>query len=634
MTRRSISLRLGGVSVLALLSSTGCQPGDVDRDDPLARAAQDWGVEGSLVGSYEARVASMDDGTSRLTHHIRTADGFVDLEVPENFEQLAYGTYVRAWGQGDDESFNADEIEIIAQPIIDPEPYGHRRIATVLVFWEGTQGIMNGTAKGEMFIDDDSTNVFYGENSYGKEKIAGDVFGPYEIENPGSCNPSLIADRGLEQFIMNGHDPGDYRQFMWWFPGLGDCGFGGLASIGSVADPAKDSWYNGNFGCVVRNQEIGHNYGMGHSHSYECSDPEGNSVPFGDNCEHIEYGDPYDPMGGGCSHMNVVQKSYMGWLEGCNIVDTEASGTYNLLPMELPCNGTQTVRFPTFDDRYYYLEYRQPLGVDANDGLDGVLVHVSGDFQYSPSPYIIDVGNAAVMNEGDAYTDPMGLVTFTVMSMDATHAVVDVQFADGGSGSPTCADGSDPGMVDGNWGANLECSAEPYPLDTEDPTVTITYPADGDTFAPGDSFTITAEALDDRGITEAELYYDGEPVFKLFDAPFEWEVNMIAEGNYEFGVVVRDGPNQGISQTVNIQVGDFPSESSGESSADGTGDATADTTAATSPDDTGDGDSTGPNEIDPENDKACGCTSGDHSGGLLALFGLGLGVASRRRRRR
>ncbi|MBC8070349.1 MAG: hypothetical protein IAG13_18600 [Deltaproteobacteria bacterium] len=645
MTRRSISLRLGGVSVLALLSSTGCQAGDVEHDPFVNRAASaptgstgpigSWITDGNVVGRYEGRIASMNDGTSRLSHHIRTDVGFVDINVPEGFEPPAYGTFVRASGDGDRYDFDVDAFDIIAQPIIDPEPYGHRRIATVLVTWEGRMSIDNPSAKGEMFIDGDSTNVFYGENSYGKEKIAGDVFGGYEIEDPGTCNPSLIANRGLEQFIMRGHDPDDYRQFMWWFPSLGDCGFGGLASVGSVQDPAKDSWYNGNFGCVVRNQEIGHNYGMGHSHSYSCpDDAEGNDVAFADNCEHIEYGDPYDPMGGGCAHMNVVQKSYMGWLEGCNIVDTQASGTYNLLPMELPCNGTQALRFPTYDDRYYYLEYRQPLGVDANDGLDGVLVHVAGGFEYSPAPYIIDVGTAAVMDEGDSYTDPGGLVTFTIMEMSAERAVVDVQFADGGSGSPTCYDGSDPGMVDGHWGANLECAAEPYPLDESAPTVEITYPLDGDTFVPGSSFTITAEALDDRGITEAELYYDGEPVFKLFDAPFEWEVDMIEAGDYEFGVVVRDGPNQGLSQAVSIRVGNFPADDSGGESGDDTAGQADTTAAAEGAGDTGDDESTGPGQDTPD-DKGCACNTndGDAGGGWLALLGLGVGVAARRRRR-
>jgi Big-like domain-containing protein len=621
---------------LVLLALAGCQPGDLERAELRERMANGWIEEegNSVFGRYDQRIYSMDDGSSRITHHIRTDVGFVDLNVPEGFVAPAYGTFVRAWGQGDRYDFDVDEFDIVAEPLIDPDPYPHRRIATVITYWDGTMGIDNANAKGEMFIDSDSTNVFYGENSYGREKIAGDVFGPYMIEDPGACNPSIIADRGLQAFVDHMHDPDDYRQFMWWFPGLGDCGFGGLASIGSVEDPARDSWYNGNFGCVVRNQEIGHNYGMGHSHDYDgCTDGMGNPTPFGDDCVHDEYGDPYDPMGGGCAHMNVVQKSYMGWLQDCNIVETTASGTFTLLPTELPCNGTQALRFRAYDDRYYYLEYRQSLGVDA--GLDGVLVHVAGGFEYSPSPYILHVGTADILSAGDSYTDPQGIVTMTVVEEDGTRAIIDVQFADGGSGTPTCYGGADPGMVDGHWGGNLECSDEPFPLDTELPTVVITYPPDEMWFEPGSDFTITAEAMDDRGITEAELYYNGEAVFKLFDPPFEWAIDNIPEGDYNFGVIVRDGPNEGLSMSVDVHVGTMPpSDTSGSGGTD-EGTTTAPLDTSSGPEGTSDAsESTGPNEDTPTDPKGCaGCNTTDRSGGALALFGLAIGIATRRRRR-
>ena len=108
----------------------------------------------------------------------------------------------------------------------------------------------------------------------------------------------------------------------------------------------------------------------------------------------------------------------------------------------MPCNGTQALHFPAFDGRDYWLEYRTPQALD--EGLDGVLLHVSGQGGGSPDPYILDFEGDRIMVEGDSYTDPMGEVTFTVVSIDATHAVIDLQFPDGGSGSPTCLGGSSP----------------------------------------------------------------------------------------------------------------------------------------------------------------------------------------------
>jgi MYXO-CTERM domain-containing protein len=597
----------------------------------------------SIEGRFEMRIASMDDGTARRSYHVRTFDGTKDLVTDEEFD-LPYNTFVRAWGEHEDEyAFALDELEVLgppAVPLIDPEPYPYRRIATVIVFWN-QQGLGNEQAKLDMFIDADSTNVFYGENSYGKETIAGDVFGPYQIDDPGSCNPGFIADRGLQQFIENGHDPDEYRQFMWHFPQMGDCGFGGLASVGSVADPARDSWYNGNFGCVVRAQEIGHNYGMGHSHSWNC--PVDTLLPTDAiDCTHVEYGDPHDPMGGGCDHMNVTQKAYMGWLEECNIVTTQSSGTFNVLPTELPCNGTQALRFSSGDDRFYYVEYRRPLGVD--EGYEGVLLHESSDHDYSPSPYILeaatdeDGGTSYFMQPGDSFTDPEDDVSFTVVEMLDTHAVIEVTFPGGGGGEPTCQGGGAPEMAAGAVGS-LECDDEPFPLDVSPPTVEITYPADGDVFPIGADFTITAEAMDDRYVTEAELYLqiigtddEPQPLFKLFDAPYEYDVTNIPEGEYLFGFVVRDGPNQGISEPVLIEVREIE-----DADTSGSGTSPEETSTGDEPDETtGDLDdsSSGEPEQDGPQAEGCGCdTQGGDTGGL-ALAGLVVvgGLVRRRRR--
>ena len=600
--------------------------------------------QAAFEGRFETRIVDLLDGTSRTVHVLVAPPEEMEL-VLDPSTQIARDAVVRVWGDEIEEGvLEVESYEIVAWPpaaVIDPDPRPHRRIATVLLRWDDANQINNPTARERMFLGNDSTNVFYGENSYGMDKMAGNVFGPYDIPRPSSCNSTAIAAAGMTAFRERGHKESDYRQFMWVFPGGLNCGWGGLGAVGTPDFPARDSWYNGGFGCVVRNQEIGHNFGMGHSHAYMgCTDDDGLPVPFSDqNCAHVEYGDPYDPMGGSvhgssaCAHMNVVQKTFMRWLDSCNIVRATADGTFNLLPTELPCNGTQALRFPAFDGRDYWLEYRTPRGFDSH--LSGVLVHVSGEVGGNgPSPYILRLSSTWFLEEGSSYTDPEGLVTFTVVEQHPTHAVISATFPGGGSGAPVCKGGASPIEEAGAIGS-LECADEPFPLDTAPPTIRIVHPEHEARIAPGSDFSIVAEAWDDRGVTELELFFSidgGEPtkVDSIFDAPWEWPVKNIPEGTYELGVRAWDGPNwtetwieEGRGHVIYVTNDPPPAE-------DDDGDETAadvDTDGA-SEQTTGESDEPGQSTTTD----GCGCRHDDGDrGGALAWVILGALVARRRR---
>ena len=149
--------------------------------------------------------------------------------------------------------------------------------------------------------------------------------------------------------------------------------------------------------CVVVVQEPGHNFGMQHSSSMACG-----SSTFVDNpdgtCTHSEYGDPFDPMGGGCRHMNVWQKNFEGWFGKCNNVTVNESGTFNLLPTEVACDGIQALQIPMPKARqftrpaagggsagvdpvtHYYLEYRTSQGFDSGMSPRGRSPRRTGSF--------------------------------------------------------------------------------------------------------------------------------------------------------------------------------------------------------------------------------------------------------------
>ncbi|MBC8070085.1 MAG: hypothetical protein IAG13_17250 [Deltaproteobacteria bacterium] len=625
----------------AAFVSVGCvEPGleaiaRADVHDALAPSADV--STGTVQGVFVTRIASMYDGSARTSHHLRLPDGEVELLLPTG-TQIERDAIVRVHGAPDARGvWQVDDWEIVApppSPVIDGAAAPLRNIGAILVFWE-EPGLTNPLAKDSLFGSALSTSVFYGENSYGRETVIGEVFGPYQIPDPGGCDPYTIGMNARQAMADNGHDPDAYQQLMYHFPDA-DCAFAGLADLGSPQFPARDSWYHSSFGCVVRNQELGHNYGMGHSHSYSCGfDDAGLPIVFDTDCEHIEYGDPYDPMGEGCGHINAVQKLFMGWLEGCNLVSTTADGTFNLLPLELPCDGTQALRFPAWDGRWWYLEYRKPIG-EFDDSLapGGVLVHIAGEIEADdgPAPYILDrVGTSGFLHAGESFTDPEGTVSFTVVEELATHAVISVTFPGGGNGSPVCMDGAVPESAAGAVGS-LACAEAPYPADDSPPVVTLTYPADGAYFEPGDDFVITADVTDDRVVSDVVLYLDGSEVERLYAPPWEWSVTNIPQGSYEFGVAAHDGRNQGVSEAVDVQVG-MTAVDTGEGGVDGSDDASPNDGGELGGDATSaDGDPNGPAANDGIDD-GCGCTQrgGDATG--VALAGLTLACARRRRRR-
>jgi MYXO-CTERM domain-containing protein len=650
LPRRLPSLLLPALTTLAL----GCDQAASENAWDAMRSGS-LADPGALEGRYELRIATLLDGGTRTSHHVKTDDGVYEIVLTEPLaEPIEYDSWVRVPGQALEPAptgsrWEADELEVVApppQPLIDPELRLPRRIGTVLTFWDG-QGMNNGTATDSMFTGNKSTNVYYGENSYGIETMAGKVFGPYQITMPGGCNVDNIVSQGEAAMIDKGHDPTQFRQMMFYFPsGLG-CDFAGLASIGSPDNPARNSWYAGSFGCTTRNQELGHNYGMGHSHAYSCpATPDGFDHNPYEDCEHVEYGHPYDPMGNGCGHMNVVQKTFMGWIEGCNIVTATSSGTFNLVPNELPCNGTQALRFPAYDGRYYYLEYR--TGIGQFPAGSGVLINLAGEVQgFGPPNYVLDELGAntnGYLHEGESFTDPNPAVpveeraSFTVLEEHDTHVVIQVTLPNGGDGAPpTCREGGEP-IVDesnGNIGT-LECAAEPYPGDESPPIVQITYPTDGMVFEPGSDFTITADATDDRGVIEVELYLDGEPFDVRTEPPWEWEATNIPEGTYEFGVVARDARLWTPSNAVTVVVGTPSADESGTSGGNETGveppASTGDSLGTT-----GDGSSSGGDAGlfgGGPLDDGCNCRqAGERRGGAgFMMMLLGLGWLRRRRR--
>ncbi len=303
-------------------------------------------------------------------------------------------------------------------------------------------------------------NQYYNETSYGGLNFTGAVLGPQKVTTIGTCNQQAVTALVQTWPTIFGTTYDHWLQYMG--SNNNSCGWSGLGSEGTAARNGTGSWYNASLGCTVLNQEVGHNLGLMHSNSITCT-----GASFADDpqtCLGREYGDRHTVMGSGCAHLGAYEKWYEGFLGGCNAVRATASGTYTLLPTELPCDGVQALQIPMPKTRpfhnttgvttvvnlsKYYLELRTKVGIDGKE-TPSVLVTIGGDVpasnRTSQFTWVLDMdpttpNTAEGMTAGKSFTDPAGGVRFTVNDIDAAHATVNVT-VDASSGPATCMDGT------------------------------------------------------------------------------------------------------------------------------------------------------------------------------------------------
>jgi len=387
-----------------------------------------------------------------------------------------------------------------------------RRWGFVLVETNGPGALTAEGARAQLFSDrPDSIRTYYREVSYGLQDLDGDVLGPMPFDASkvpgGLCTGYDAVGLALRPGL------GKYDQYLFYLESeIAGCNWSGLAQVGMAARPSVDSYYNAAHDCVVLIQEPGHNFGMVHSSTMRCTrggvpvsavDP---ADPTG-TCAHDEYGNPFDPMGGGppiagarptiCFHMNGVQKSYEEWLDGCNIVKATRSGRFNIYPLEKPNQELQVLQVPLPASRVqsfnpdkplrvgtiaaYYLEMRAPVGLDAALGRPRLFVVAAGNLREARARgnpnWLLDMTPEtptffdADLPVGKTFADPVpGGPRFTLVSLDESKAVVQVELGGVSAdarGEGTCLD--DLPYVPGkprvpDAGADAQDSPEPDPL--------------------------------------------------------------------------------------------------------------------------------------------------------------------------
>ena len=417
-------------------------------------------VEGTLAMVH---ADNFDQGRSSYNYVVRGDDGSTTpLQLAVMPDSLQIGMRVVAAGTtaSDGFSLDADHITVlIAAPPrtaddILPAPITNNLLVVLVKFPGQTEAFTQAQVDQIMRTNGNSVANYYQEASYGKQLLNVTVT-PWLLSatsGPATCDYTAIGNAGDAAAAAAGYNPASYQNRFYVFPSRADCGWAGLAYVGSP----RLAWSNGYNQLNVYGHELGHNFGLLHAASLYCA-----GQVIGGSCSASEYGDPFDVMGNtSAMHFNATQKSILNWLPSGS-VQTYAGGsaTYTLSPLESPGGATYAVKVPAAANRTYWIEFRQPIGFDAGMSSypnNGAQVRVASPFATLCSgcgddTELLDMtpatggsfGDAALL-AGQSYTDVANNITMSVLS--ASPTALSIQISGAGSSASLTASPSSVGI--------------------------------------------------------------------------------------------------------------------------------------------------------------------------------------------
>jgi hypothetical protein len=442
---------------------------------PAAAAQSQTGVGQQVQLEGQLEIMYQDDfkgGRSKLLYSLKKSDGTrVPLQFqkdpPRNFltgdhvsvsGQMSGGSLIlysgstnvkqTGGGGGGGTTTSGDATGSTTTSIPVPNTFGAQYALIILVnFQDNAVQPYDITTAQNVFFG--TASDFILENSYQQTSTTGDVVGWYTIPvSITTCDTSQIATAAQNAATAAGVNLLAYSRYVYAFPENDACGFAGASYVGG--NPSQ-SWINGVLGTHVVNHELGHAFGLWHSHSLDC----GTTATICSSGTTVEYGDLMDVMGTpqtAAPHYNAYQKERLGWLNyGSSpaIQTVASSGTYTLYPYELGDPGPNALKVlqstnpATGAKTWYYLEARQAIGFDSfltnsiyytQNETTGVLVHVGTDGNGNTSD-LLDMTPAtpisgnwwdASLAIGQTFTDATAGVSFTTTAVSGTGATVQI----------------------------------------------------------------------------------------------------------------------------------------------------------------------------------------------------------------
>lgn len=381
-------------------------------------------------GTLEVLAIDKPDGRSEYAYYLKTPTGRLELRNLKGHRQWRTGDRVRVKGKRTGDAVRVNTMTALQLAPL-PAAVGPKKTIVILMnFLGNTAQPWTVTQVQQAFT---TVSDFYRENSYGLVWIEGaagsqvDVVGYFTVPDlqDSPSNPCIVDAIYQADQVDLLIDLTPYHHVVHLFPYVSYCGFSGAAYIGGTK-----SWINGFLIPDLFAHEIGHNYGLFHSHSLDC---------LGVFCNYTEYGNIFDIMGGMHGHFNAGQKEDLGWLIAKNenklqprktifppIINVTRDGSYFVSPYESQNKEVKGLKIPTSIGTYY-VEYRAGLGVDI-DVPQGVIIHFVDDAILNGN-YLLDIdlgpGVDWTLDQGQVFAD--GVVTITALAVNGTGATVHVR---------------------------------------------------------------------------------------------------------------------------------------------------------------------------------------------------------------
>jgi hypothetical protein len=391
-------------------------------------------------------VDHVDTAQDYYLHHLVTPKGRFALFFRNGAPEAASGAKAHVRGVQVADAIVVDTNGMTVAKAALPNTLGVQKTLMILVNFSNaptSQPYTVAQAHSVMFT---TTSNYDLENSYQQTSLAGAVAGWFTIaETNTTCNYYNIASQAKQAAAAAGHVLANYSRYVYVFPSNA-CGWWGLGTVGG--NPSQ-AWIHTKHGLTlaVVGHEMGHNFGLYHSHSLDC----GSASVAGSGCTASDYGDVFDIMGSASTaHFNAFQKERLGWLNAgvspplTTVAAQSVTTTYSIAPLEDARDGrSRALKIPrgtacAATNEWFYVESRQAKGFDSYlasnaNVMSGVLVRKvtegNGD-----SSYLLDMTPAtaswsdAALVAGQAFTDPQTGVTIAPVSVGSGGAMVNVTF--------------------------------------------------------------------------------------------------------------------------------------------------------------------------------------------------------------